>query len=287
MRCEIRETYYKCGETYMDGCLYPAFRKGRGRHKKARPTSRCQEMVNRHHAIGKLKRELNAFFTRDDVEIHLTFRPDALPSSPEGAMREYRNFLRRVQRRRAARGLDRALWVLVPAGDGIVTRLHAHLTISGGIDRDELEELWGLGYANSRRLEFGRNGVEGLAVYISRQFSKDDAAQLRISENGEVLGGVSPYKKAWYASRGIHDVEPRERTGVVSQKKAKAIAEHAPEAVQLLEALHPGYTVSEWRAVVNSVNGGVYIEYKLYRADKLAEDFKKAKKRNAGKAACL
>lgn len=147
MRTLYREKRYYCGE-YLDVYIFPVYSQARGRSRKSKPTSEAQKKLNKRHSEEKLVRLLHANFTPDDLEIHLTYTEQ--PESPEDAKRELRNFLRRVQRRRKKLDLPPLKYIAVTE-IGSKGRLHHHVTVSGGLDRDELESLWGLGYANSRR----------------------------------------------------------------------------------------------------------------------------------------
>lgn len=149
-------------------------------------------------------------------------------------------------------GLPPPKYVYITEGGG-KKRYHHHLTISGGIDRDDLEQAWGAGYANSRRLQFAANGVEGLAYYVTKQFRDDD------SEDGR------PMKKHWVGSKNLIHPVPKDRDGVISRKKVQELAGVDAGNRAAFERFYPGYFYAEQETVWNDVNGGIYLSVKLYR----------------------
>lgn len=250
MKCLYRERRYVCGD-YLEVDIFPVFGKQMRRGARAKPTSEVMARLNEHNAEQKLIRILNANFTLDDIEIHLTYSDDVLPETPEGVKRDVQNFLRRVKRLRMRLGLGEMKYVVVPGGGYEGTRFHAHVTMSGGIDRSVLEELWGYGYANSKRLQFNENGVEGLARYVARQFT---------AHKGEL-----PFGKRWSGSRNLIIPPPQDRDGRLSQKKVKTLATVDVERCEPFEALYPGYRLATVRPFYNEVNGGYYLCVKMYR----------------------
>ena len=200
MKTVYREKRYYCGE-YLDVYIYPTYRQGRSRGKRSKPTSAAQAKLNQRHREEKLVRLLHANFTPDDLEIHLTYQQQ--PESPEEAQRLLRNYIRRVQRARKKQGLPPLKYIAVTEKGSKNGRYHHHVTLSGGMDRDELEKLWGLGYANSRRLQFTESGLAGLGHYIVK----------------------SPlYARAWNASKNLIDPEPKTRDGRISGRRAEELA---------------------------------------------------------------
>ena len=165
MRTVYREKRYYCGE-YLDVYIYPTYAQARSRGKRSKPTSAAQKKLNQRHREEKLVRLLHANFTPDDLEIHLTYQHQ--PESPEEAQRLLRNYIRRVQRARKKQGLPPLKYIAVTEKGSKNGRYHHHVTLSGGMDRDELENLWGLGYANSRRLQFTRAASPGSVITSSR-----------------------------------------------------------------------------------------------------------------------
>lgn len=245
MRTVYREKRYYCGE-YLDVYIFPVFetgKRGLGRGKKRKPTSAAQKKLNQRHREQKLARLLHANFTPDDLELNLSYAVQ--PENDEEAARLLRNYIRRIQRLRKKRGLPPLKYIAVTEHGKKGGRYHHHITISGGIDRDELERLWGLGYANSRRLQFTENGLAGLAHYITK----------------------SPVgSKAWNASKNLVDPEPKTRDGHISARRARELARDTTDNREF-EKLYPGYFLADAGAFHNDVNGGVYLAARYYRQD--------------------
>ncbi len=255
MRTIYREKRYYCGE-YLDAFIYPVFETGRphgGRRKRRKPSTEAQKKLNQRHREEKLARLLHANFTPRDIEVHLTY--SIQPESDEEAKRHAANFIKKVKRYIKKHGLGELKYVAVTERGKRGGRYHHHVTISasgGSIDRDELEGLWtetaGHGYANSRRLQFKEEGLEGLARYIVKSTDRE------------------PGKKSWSASRNLVDPEPKTRDGRISGKKAKELAERPQDSTQF-ERLYPGYLLARVEAFHNDVNGGCYLVARLYRED--------------------
>lgn len=256
-----REKKYVCGE-YLDVFIYPVFEAGTrsGKRAKRKPSTDAQKKLNERHRKEKLARLLHANFTPEDLEIHLTYRDQ--PESDEEAARLVRNWIRCVQRRRKKLGLPPLKYIVVTERGKRGGRYHHHVTLSGGMDRDELENMWTHGRANSRRLQFTEEGLAGLAYYITKS---------------------SVGKKAWTASKNLVDPEPRTRDGRISGKKARELAENIKDNTRF-EKLYPGYLMSEASAFHNDVNGGCYLVARFHRADgKFIKPKGKRKKRKGSK----
>lgn len=242
MKTIYREKRYYCGE-YLDVYIFPTYRQASGRSRKNKPTSAAQKKLNQRHREEKLVRLLHANFTPDDLEIHLTYTVQ--PESDEEAKRLVRNYIRRLQRMRQKAGLPPLKYIVVTEKGARNGRYHHHITINGGLDRDEVEAAWGLGYANSRRLQFTENGLAGLGHYIVKN----------------PIGG-----KAWNASKNLIDPQPKTRDGRISGRKAEELARDTTNREEF-EKLYPGYFLADAGAFHNDVCGGQYIAARFYRRD--------------------
>lgn len=241
-RTIYREKSYVCGE-YLDLYIYPVYRKPGKRSKRAKPTTATQAKLNARHAAEKLTRLFHANFTPEDLELGLSHRVN--PESDDEAIRLVANFLRRLRRLRKKLGLPPLKYICVTERSKS-GRYHHHVTVNGGIDRDVLESLWGLGYANSRRLQFSENGLTALSRYIVK----------------EPVGG-----KRWNASRNLIDPEPRTNDSRISSRRRAEELARDPEDRAPWEKLYPEYHLAEVVPFHNDANGGVYLFARMYRRD--------------------
>lgn len=237
-----REKTYTCGE-YLDVYVYPVYRKPGKRSKRAQPTTKTQEKLNARHAAEKLTRLFHANFTPDDLELGLSHAIN--PESDEEALRLVTNFLRRLRRLRNKLGLEPLKYICVTEKSKS-GRYHHHVTVNGGLDRDVIENLWGLGYANSRRLQFTENGLAALSRYIVK----------------EPIGG-----KRWNASRNLIDPEPRTSDSRIRSRRRAVELAKDPEDREPWKKLYPDYHLAEVMPFHNEENGGVYLFARLYRTD--------------------
>ena len=89
-------------------------------------------------------------FTYDDYELHLTYSDEHLPDNEDRAKKDLQNFIRRAKRFYAKHGIMELKYISITEKGEKSSRIHHHVTISGGVDRTELERLWGKGYANTK-----------------------------------------------------------------------------------------------------------------------------------------
>ena len=247
-----RERRWYCGN-YLEVDVFPVFPKAKGRAPKMKPSTEVIQRLNEHNAEMKLIRLLNANFTGDDLEVHLTYNDANLPQTDEEAARDVQNYLRRVKRYRQRKGLQELKYICVAeGGHGTGTRYHFHVTMSGA-DRDEIEKLWGYGYANAKRLQYNENGVEGLALYITKQFRTK-------KKNGETV-----FRKRWTASKNLVMPPPKDRDGRLSERRVKSIVRDIPSVCKIFEKNYPGYRFASAWTYANDLNDGCYLCVRMYR----------------------
>lgn len=280
MRCRYRENIYKCGE-YLEVDIFPVFHRGSSRRRKRyKPTSEMQARLNQRNAERMLIRLLNENFSKGDLEVTLTYSNANLPDSKEQAERDAKNYIRRVKRLRSKAKLEEMRYVVIPGGG----RTHFHIIMTGGIDREKLEAIWGKGYANTKRLAPDGDGLAGLACYIARQYEVDayDGNDLFSgyeidAETGEVTerdGSVRRKgKKRFWASKNLIRPEAETRDGRISQARIEELATIDSFSREAWESIYPGYSFSRCEPQYNQENGGWYIHVRLRR-----EEQRRAKK---------
>lgn len=243
-RTFVRESVYVCGD-YIDGDIFPVFQPAGKRRCKCGPTSEVQERLNQRNAEKKLARLVHANFTGDDMALHLTYGRGQEPETKEEAQRDLQNYLRRVKRRYKKLGVEFKYISCTEYGK-TTGRIHHHLIISGGMGRDDLEKLWGKGYANSKRLQFGEDGVTGLARYMAKD---------------------KHFYKRWNQSKNLIIPEARQQDGTLNLEDVEEIVEdvEAGTAFQWFEKRYPGFMLVEASWERNCVNRGAYIRFTMRR----------------------
>ena len=298
MRTFVREKKIYCGPEYLEVDLYnytqtedEKARSGQRSKKEVKSTPK-QVDWNDINARRRFTWLVNTNFGADDLHVTLTYSNEHLPPTVEDAERELRNYLRRVAYKRNKAGLPPLKYITIPActfkADGVTpARIHHHIIMNGGLDRDALEDLWRkrrerkhpkgakIGYANADRLQPGENGLAALCEYLAKQ-----------------TGG----KKRWSSSQGLEqpekevndpDTPPRENTSrfsasanldkpwsrtndhSFSRKEVEKIAKDPPDP-SYWERRYPGYTIMRggygFKAVYSDCRGwALYIKLRRIR----------------------
>lgn len=234
---------------YLEIEIYPISPQERkhSRKKKLKESRKEQKNLNDKNAKKKLRRLINNNFDNKDLALHLTFDEKHIPKTEEEAKKEEVNFLRRVKRYRKKHGLEELKYISVleyvegkPGDKRTKKRVHLHMVLSG-MDRDEIEKLWGKGRANADRLQPDESGFEALARYIS----KDPKGKKRYSRS----------KNLKEPDISINDFK-------WSKRKVEEIS-RCPEDRDQFEKLYPGYTFTDCSVQVNEINAAHYIEIKM------------------------
>lgn len=252
MRCAYRENRIYCGSDYMDVQIYPVYEVRVGsRSRRKKPTSDTQQRLNDDNAAKRLSRLIMTNFCSSDYALHLTYDNENVPKDSTEAKRDVQNFIRRAKRYYASSGINEIKYIWTTEQGGKSGRLHHHLIISGGVSRDKLERIWGKGYANSKRLQFNENGVEGLSRYITKSpvFFRKWSGSKNLNKPVE---RKNDYRYSRYRAERLYDA----RNSLESERK-------------LLEKMYEGYRLTHMEAVCNSVNNGFYITMRLYRPHSL------------------
>lgn len=232
----------------MEVEIYPIFGRetsGRLRAEKKNLTPADVQKNNDERSRRRLIQLLDANF--DERDLHLTLTYSGTPPTYQRAQADVKNFLRAVKRRREKAGLDELKYIYTIEGneDGTKERIHVHMVINGGIGREELEEIWGKGYANADHLQPNENGLEALGRYITKQQKN---------------------RRKWARSQKLKKPKQRTSDTKVSNARVKRLAMDFPNSVkEIMEKLFPDYghvkTIMRYSDVVD----GVYIRTVMRR----------------------
>lgn len=208
--------------------------------KQLREKSReAQRNLNDRNAKKKIVRLINANFTADDICLTLSYR-GAAPNL-EQAKRDMQNFIRRIKTARKKLGLPPLKYVYVieyEEDESRKKRVHHHIIMSG-MDRDVAEQCWEKGWANSRRLQPDRFGLEALARYMVK------------APRGA---------RRWCCSKNLKKPVETVADRKISRRKVERIAADL-EAVapEVFEKAYPGYALLDVEIKHSDYVAGAYI----------------------------
>lgn len=226
----------------LEAEIYPAYGReatGRLRAAKKNQTPEAVKRLNEQRSIRYMIQLADANF--DENDIHLTLTYAGQPPEYKQAQKDVRNFLNRVKRLREKRGLEplKYIYSIEDNQDGLLKRIHIHMMMSGGIERDELERLWAKGYANADRLQPNENGLEALARYLTKQQKN---------------------RRKWAASKNLKKPVKRVSNTKVSNARVKLIArDYMANAKPVMEKVYPGYAFVSAKVYYSDIIDGVYI----------------------------
>ena len=289
----IREKKTDCAE-YREVDIIPrtekaeeATRGKRGKRRKAKKPK--QNALNDKNAKRYLVQLGNGNFHVGDLHTSCTYSVDNLPGTVEEAEKIVGNYLRRIAYRRQKLGLEPLKYILVTeykfSKDGQqLKRIHHHIIMNGGMDRDEVEMMWTaqrvnwkkadspdkteaaayrdsvekMGWVNADRLQMNENGIEGLCKYII----KDPQG-----------------KKRYSSSRNL--AEPQEKCNDFKYSKAKVeqLAKSADGGLSEFQKIYADYNINSCEAVYYEQTGW-HIYLKMWRKKKPKKP--PAKKMTAG-----
>jgi hypothetical protein len=228
----VRQKTIYCGPQYreIDLFTYTSEQKAQAKRKrgaKEKISEPKQKNLNDRNSKRYATQLMHANFGPKDLHVSLTYTDDTLPKSVEEAERICSNYIRRLQHARKKLGLPPLKYIKVTSckdgRDGTPARLHHHLIMSGGLDRDFLEKKWGLGYADADRLQMINGSLADLSYYITKQ-----------------SGG----KKSWTSSTNLIRPYARSNDSRWSIRTLDKLAKERPTR-EYWESRFPGWTLTD------------------------------------------
>ena len=188
-------------------------------------------ICNNKRAIRYLEALVHSNFGEGDYLLSLSYDEEHKPEDEKAAKKLFSRFMDRVNYRQKKMGYKNAKWVSV-IEVGKNGRIHHHVIIKCNLDRDELEKVWGKGYANTKRLQpTAKEGLIPVVQYIAKEFIDDDKPK---------------NKRSWDCSKNL--IKPwdtiNDNPRMMSKKKFKLmqeIPEDSERMKQIIEGDNPGY----------------------------------------------
>lgn len=262
VKCFVREKKIYCGSDFLavDIFRYTSTQckavKGK-RSKKVQETAPKQRDLNDKRAKRYFVQLGNTNFGKGDLVAHLTYTEESLPETPEAAHKIVTNFLRRVDYHRKAKGLAPLKYLLVTQygrKKNGTHRIHHHIIMNGGLDRDFVESLWWkkkvskkqpavmYGWANVDRLKPNEKGISELCGYMMKN---------------------SAGKKHWTQSQNLEKPWSRSNDSRYSGRTIEKICKIPKDAeayASYWEKKYPGYKYIDSDREYNDLSGwSVYL----------------------------
>lgn len=248
-RLTKKDTDLEEREEILDINIFPinAYEKNKTRRRKKKETRVSQNKLNDKRAKEYFFRKVQCNFDRTDYIWCISYTNE--PKSVEEANNDFRNLFKRINRYRKKIGLGNAKYMAIRegGGEGSKKRIHFHIIIDGKIERDKLESFWKKGYSHTRRLQPDETGFKALSNYMTKG-----------REHG----------KRWKLSKG-NLVEPEANVNdcKFTRGKMRKMLQHNPSREEL-EAMYPGYCLTDYSITYNEINGGIYMKILMRRVVK-------------------
>lgn len=272
VNCLYRTSTYKSVNiqsktTLLESMVYPSFTQKEDMPKtdRKRETSPSQTNLNDKNARRYLVRLANINFGKGDLWATFGWNDDCMPENTEAAKKDVVNFIRRINRKRKKMGLENTKYIYIIAVDEY-TRPHFHILLSGdGIDRDELESMWGkCDRPNTKRITPDDNFLlTGMATYITQ----------------------NPHgTKRWCPSKNLKKPEePKRSYSKFKKQKVEKMAFDSELLKREMEKAYPGYTFLDAEVKHNGINAAFYIYARMVKHGEQKEKKKRGKRKERGK----
>lgn len=169
--------------------VYPCNNQKKGRGKKSGESSQAQKNMNEKNAKRRFTQLGNTNFGKGDLCVDCTYADGFLPDTLEQAFNDIENYIRRIKYHMGKKGLELKYMAVTEYSmegedEGVAderakpVRVHHHLIINGGLDRDFVEGLWSkkvkgkkvsMGFCNADRLQPNENGIEARCKYMQKR----------------------------------------------------------------------------------------------------------------------
>lgn len=228
--------------------VYPVYgRRMEARARKAREKLSPERVRRANHAnaIRRVIRLANANFTREDLHVTLTYAGEA--PTWERSQKDVRNFIRRIQRLRAKKGLPKAryIYAIEDNESGEKKRIHAHMLLSGGLTREEIEACWRKGFANADRLQPSDEGLAAIARYITK---------------------AQRNRKKWVCSQGLVQPKVTVSNTKLSPRKVERLASELESVWKdVLRKAYPGTEPTSCEVYRSDLLPGVFVRCQMRR----------------------
>lgn len=239
----------------MELDIYPTFwvRHDGARKKKTKASREAQKNLNDRRSRRHLADMINTNFGKGDLWCTFTYDDNHLPENADRAKRMFGNFVKRVNRWRAKKGLGNLKYIVVTEWDDdpeAKVRVHHHAVIKNDMGDEGmgiLNRKWGYGGRNNiREAQPDENGLTGMALYMAK-------------------GRKNKSEKHFSSSRNLKKPTVTKALGKFSRRRVEKMTFDPDYRKEIIEKKYPGYRYLDAEPMVNKVNGGFYLYVRMTR----------------------
>lgn len=269
----VREKRVYAGASFMEVSLFTRtaeqekYAKGvNGNRKRKKKVSRpAQNNLNQRNSKRYAKLLVYTNFSRNDYYLTFTYDEKHLPKTPAEAKKHQDNTVKKLQRlyKKNNKELKYMWFTSYQYNDdtGYIQRIHHHVLINGGINRDDVEDCWSLGRGKkkermgrtqARRVQPGENGIDELINYLTGQEKW---------ENRQWKKG----QKRYSASQNLIKPSETKNDYKWSLKKLEAIGNSNDAGEEMILKRFPGYRIVNDPKPKHYDELGWYVQYELMK----------------------
>ncbi len=269
----IREKRVYAGASYMEVSLFTRtaeqekYCKGlKGNRQRKRKVSRpAQNNLNDRNSKRYAKLLVYTNFGKNDYYLTFTYNDKYLPKTPEDAKKHQENTLRKLKRLYEKEGIElKYMWFTSYQYNdetGYIQRIHHHVLVNGGVNRDDVENCWSagrgkkkekMGRTQARLIQPGGNELNDLISYLTGQ----EKWESRQWKKGQKRYSRSKNLKVPYKMTNDHEW---------SLRKMEEIGTSTDAGEEAILKRFPGYRIVNDPQPKKHDELGWYVQYELMK----------------------
>lgn len=253
----------------LESEIYPLYRKRKQQPKReeTKESRLAQINLNWKNAVKYAVRLINANFKQNDYFVTLTYKDGDLPGE-EQAKKDIRNYIAKLRRYIRKNKLPELKYMYSiefigedERGRTKKIRIHHHIIMNSVISRELVEDMWGKGRADAKRLQPDEFGYEGVTRYITKKRKLHQC-----NKDGPEETDVRKFEKSWVSSKNLKKPTINKATTKLTRRKAENMAKNQNQLKELFEQLYNNkYIYNDSTTYLSDITGGFYIYARMRR----------------------
>lgn len=258
----------------LESEIYPLYRKRKQVPKREEQETKesrlAQIKLNWKNAVKNAVRLINTNFRKNDYFVTLTYKDGDLPNE-EQAKKDIKNYIAKLRRYIRKNKLPELKYMYSiefigedERGRTKKIRIHHHIIMNSVIPRELVEDMWGKGRADAKRLQPDEFGYEGVTRYITKKRKLHQCNEKNKEEPEET--DVRKFEKSWVSSKNLKKPKVNKATTRLTRRKAEHMAKNQNQLKELFEQLYNNkYIYNDSKTYLSDITGGFYIYARMRR----------------------